>query len=440
MNPIHAFEQLAERGTPRGADAVLRGARRGSSAEVHVRRRWPVRVVLVGIAAVFVVVVTVTLRGGSEESGPVDTGPGPDSLFDEPTGATLIINTGYGSLVALDLDTGLGQQYDDADVEATYTSQGILLRVGDRIVYQGPEGTESLPLDLSGQPETIGPSGGFVSSGSPDRVWLYGGNRVEERTVSGRVTVPLTPFPDGEGGPALPVLGVGDLLAMVNSTDRYWEPSTGRQFGATDGSLEDSVVAARGSTAVVGAPSAIERPEDGTSVPIQPGLDSLEVEVSPDESTLAVWDTSDGAEGDGGSLVLVDAGTGQWRRVSGTSGADGASIAWSEDGQWVFVLSRGASDADVAGAFITAYRLDAAAGATVEVPSLVSGGIVAVPRGAGPLLSPSGAISCPDPVTYPPTTGGFVPVPDGPDDAVTPAPDPTTPITTDRPCIVRSAG
>jgi hypothetical protein len=429
------FERMAVRGVPRGADAVLRAARTPRRTTAVDRQRWHVWVPITAIVSVLVLVVVLTWQARTEDSRPVDPVPDGGYLFGEPTDATLLINTMYGSMVAFDLDAGVARQYRDLDVEPTYTSQDVILRAGDRIVYQGARGTVSLPLDLAGPPALIGPSGGFLSSGSPDRVWLYGGERVEERTVSGEVTVPLTPFPEGTDGAALPTLGVDDLLTVIGSTNLYWEPGTGRQFGATTGSIDDAVMAARGSTAVVGAPTAIERPSAGTSVAVDPGLDAIEMAVSPDESAVAAWANDDSSAEGGGSLVLVDTSTGHWRRVPGTSGARGASLAWSDDGRWVFALSRGAADEDVAGVFVTAYRLDRSAGTTVEMPSFVSGGIVALDRGEGPRLTTADVGPCPEPEVYPPTTGGFVPA--GPDGLVTEAPDPTTPISDDRPCLVR---
>ena len=193
MSAIQAFERLAERGTARGSDDVLRVARAASTTADDPGRRWPVRIVLVGVAAVFVLVVAVALRGGSEDSQPVDTGPGPGYLFGEPTDVLAEL---LAQDRALDLDTGVAQQYDDIAVRPREIFLQSIDRIGGQVVYQGDDGPIAMPLDLSGEPRLVAQSFFYRASGYPDRLWLVQrDDTVSEVTISGETTVPSTQLP-----------------------------------------------------------------------------------------------------------------------------------------------------------------------------------------------------------------------------------------------------
>lgn len=430
MSARQAFEHLAQRGTPRGADVVLRAARTTATVPDPVPRRWPLRVVLVGVAAVFLIVLAITWRVGTEDSQPVDTGPG--YLFGEPTNTTLIINTGFGSLVALDLDTGVAQQYDDLDVRPIDTFSQPVHLIADRIVYQGGVGPTTMPMDLEGQPHLIAEARRFVASGQPGRIWLVpGDDSVTEVTLDGRVTVPRTPLPAGRSGqPVFVGAGVGSVLAIDNSPNEFWDPRTGRQFG----NVEAEAQAARGSTLVAGWPSAVVHLPDGRTAEITPDFLAPTAAISPDEQLVAVWKEGGRAEqGDGPDpgFVLIDAVTGAWRSIPVHGGAEVTGLAWSPDGSWVFALGPGS---------ISAYRIDAGSAMTVESQSLVGGGMVGIAEDEGPPLLDSNPSLCPEASASPPSpdatyltgaTDGGQPVPDIEVD---------NPITVGEPCQVRLAG
>ncbi|MBL8777854.1 MAG: hypothetical protein JNK12_18085 [Acidimicrobiales bacterium] len=432
MSATRTFERLAERGTPRGADAVLRAARVGSNAEVHAGRRWPVRVVLVGVAAVFVLVVAVALRGGNEDSGPVDTGPGTGYLFGEPTDTTLIINTGFGSLVALDLDTGMARQYDDIAVRPREIFLQSIDQIGDEVVYQGDDGPIAMPLDLEGAPRLVAPSYYYLASGNPDRLWLVQqDNTVSEVTVDGVTTVPSTQVPQASSsGTVSPNVGVAEGLALPGPFadgpgPQYWSPVSGDLVDLPDA----ETMAARGSTLVTGWPSSIAVVPDGGSVDIDPDLFAWAVAVSPDEQTVAVWSRSE--EDSEWALVLVDAHTGHWRSIPGGPGFDATGLAWTDDGSWVFALGDGA---------VYGYRMGTPSGLVVHTQSIIGGGPLAVERSDGPQLAAADPIPCPERTESVPSPDETI-VQAAPDGGLPmPTVDVEVPITSATPCLIRRGG
>lgn len=433
MSAIQAFERLAERGTARGSDDVLRVARAASTTADDPGRRWPVRIVLVGVAAVFVLVVAVALRGGSEDSQPVDTGPGPGYLFGEPTDTTLIINTGFGSLVALDLDTGVAQQYDDIAVRPREIFLQSIDRIGGQVVYQGDDGPIAMPLDLSGEPRLVAQSFFYRASGYPDRLWLVQrDDTVSEVTISGETTVPSTQLPlFGSNRSVSPDVGVGSGLAVSGQFDgegdgpQFWDPVSGEEVDLPDA----ETMAARGSTLVTGWPSSIAVVPDGESVDIDPDLFASSAAVSPDEQTVALWSQTE-EEAEPG-LVLVDAKTGHWESIPGGSGFAATGLAWTDDGSWVFALGDGA---------VFGYQMGAPSGLVVHTQSIIGGGPLAVERSEGPQLAAADPIPCPERTESVPSPDETI-VQAAPDGGLPmPTVDVEVPITSATPCLVRQGG
>lgn len=431
MSATQAFEQLAERGTPRGADAVLRAARSGSSAEVPTGRRWPVRAVLVGVAAVFVLIVALALRGGNEDSQPVDTGPGPGYLFGEPTETTLIINTGFGSLVALDLDTGLAQQYPDVGAKPTDTFLQPMHRVDGSIVYPGADGPTALSVDMTGAPSLVAPSrGDFWVSGDANGVWVLEPDltvslhRLDGSVIRGPYEVPRSP----DGQILTLWAGVGSGFAASGPlegrpTAQFWDPATGTQV-AVDG---QDTVAATGSTLVTGWLGSIATVPGGENADITPDLYGTHAAVSPDERRVAAWaaDTVEGGEAAAPGLVIIDAVSGAWQRVSGADGAEVSGLTWSEDGRWVFGVGPG---------HVVAYRIGEPRAMDARTASITGGGPVAVASDNGPDFEVAQPPTCPEPSAASPSPRDSVVQNGVLTDEV------EVPITSDQPCVILHRG
>lgn len=428
MSVTQAFERLAERGTPRGADAVLRASRASTTAPDPVPRRWPLRVVLVGVAAAFLIVLAITRWVGTEDSQPVDTGPGAGYLFGEPTDTTLIINTGFGSLVALDLDTGLAQQYPDVRAKPVDTFLQAIHRVGDSIVYPGADGPTALTTEMTGPPRLVAASQGeFWVSGEGDGVWVLKRDLtvslldLDGSVIRGPYGVPRSP--DGQfltlwSGAGSGFAANGPLEGRA--TAQFWDPATGDRV-AVDG---QDTMAATGATLVTGWLGSITRVPGGESVAITPNLYGFSAAVSPDERHVAAWasDTisNDGRVADAG-LVVVDATTGTWRPVHGASGAQVTALTWSTDGRWVFGLGAG---------HLMAYRMGATDASVIETSTIIGGTGLAVDRADGPQMEGPGVETCPAPSTGPPSPLNSVVQNGVLTDEV------EIPITSDQPCVI----
>jgi hypothetical protein len=436
-----AFAHLVATGSPRGADAVLAGARAAGTQPVTDRRRpWPV-----ALAAAVLVVVLVGLvlvwRGGEENGETVRTGPGPSAplaapLFGEPTHTTLLINDGSGALTALDLDSGLAQRFDDLGALAD-RGRTTLLTLGGRVVYQGEAETRSLPVDLAGAPRSLGPSDFFFSAGRDDRLWLLDADRIpadhvryELVTDDGSVVIPwIEP-----AGVDIENVGLDRYLATITCMERCVPGEVPYQLedmatGATV-PLPLQATAAWGATLVLsgGGDTTFYDLETDRTAALQPAIYVFgTTAISPDERTVVAESggssTANGT-GDGG-LVAIDTTTGRWRIVRPGGEEFLGSIDWTDDGGQAFEL------APVGSGRARLTRYDEVTGeASVVSVALPEGDIVAVSRAAGPALDGVDAAACPEPseeAQSPPTTGVS---------AASPAD--RSWITADRPCRVRA--
>jgi hypothetical protein len=245
-----------------------------------------------------------------------------------------------------------------------------LLRRGNRLVYYGPRGAESINLNLTGRPTTLG-GYYFIPSARPNRVWLaipdrsgpYANNglkAVREVTATGKVTQPdIRPPHGGEPIVALRAgLGIGSLkgfgidiwnprngLEITNLQTAFAGPAygnelargryIGRQLHLTDviSGTDRSVAAPRG----------------------YPFFDSHSAQFSPDGRLLAVPAARQSAIYAGRELALIDVATGRLRVIPGSRLASGDGfVTWASDGRSVF-LSRGGARGHVRR--IVVYRL-----------------------------------------------------------------------------------
>ncbi|OWY63083.1 hypothetical protein B7486_54990, partial [cyanobacterium TDX16] len=155
-----------------------------------------------------------TAAGGEE---------GDDLFLGIETGTTVISSAGYGSLTAIDLDTGHARLYDAVDgVPGDHDFR--LIPLADGIAYPGGGGPLALPWSLEGSPVQLGPAWIFLPSGEPDRLWLVPQLAVPDgsppsraievdghgRATGNEVEVPTDAFPTG---------AIGEQLVLQHAFD-----------------------------------------------------------------------------------------------------------------------------------------------------------------------------------------------------------------------------
>jgi hypothetical protein len=190
----------------------------------------------------------------------------------------------------------------------------------------------------------------FISSSSPDRVWVgivdesQDDGRltaVREVSIDGQVTVPDTRPPDG----AWPVAAVDGNLVFQREGELFvWDPSTGREIDRLPGQLpvawQRSLLAwcdaACRSLHVAdlasGGRLTVELPAGAT------GFEALRGAFSPDDSILAVAVRLGDGEDAGRQLALIDVRTGQVTLVEGAIvPTPYVFIDWAPSGETVFI-------------------------------------------------------------------------------------------------------
>jgi hypothetical protein len=311
----------------------------------------------------------------------------PPLLFGGATDTTLVVAPGYGPLVALDLDTGNAQRFDDTDgVPGDFPFRVTGLESG--VAYPGSGGVLTLPWSFDGPPMTIGRSWFFVPSGRADHLWLVdppsdGNDEVGLREVdaAGEVTA-TTAIPPG----TYAMGGVGDLLVVQDAADLNLFDPARRSFTtslgpavllATEGDRLAVTEGCDGCAAIrvidLGAPD-----EDDT---VETSGHPTDAAFSPDGRWLAIWALSE--DGTAASLDLLDLTTGEATPIRGSEAGPYADVVWSNDSSWVFVMSRGEVQS---GTMITAFEVGAPAAVMRTTPHMQSGTIVAIPAGEGPDL------------------------------------------------------
>lgn len=279
--------------------------------------------------------------GGSARESPTQSLGAP-----EPT----LFLAGAAELTVVDVDSGRAAMRPLAELAPGDPPYRIVRR-GNLLVFWGRD-TYVLDPDLRSPPRKLGDSWFFIPSAKPGRVWLAILNPdspeteralsdLREVSLDGRVTLGDVHPPGGRW----PVAAVGDDLVFEDNRGglELWNPASGeitrRLPGASLGPSQGDLLAwceRDGRTLHV---LDVGRGRDQVVVP-RPGFaafDCASGAFSPDGRSLAVAATAGGYEAER-SLALVDLAHGVARRVEGsTVHPDYVFIAWSTNGNRVFL-------------------------------------------------------------------------------------------------------
>jgi hypothetical protein len=194
------LERLADLGTPRGAEAVWRGAQHGfvgdpiPSPTRFDRRRRRSRLVAAGLVVALAAAGLAYVLTGRDQRTVVSVAPS------RTTDSLVLIDNGAGPLTLVDVATGVSRFVTlPGKVGGDFTYD--VIATGGYFVYQSARGVLAIPTSLNRVPHLVGRASAYLPSSRPGRVWLFtiprGGvpTRGQEVSVDGRYRGPRYRLP-----------------------------------------------------------------------------------------------------------------------------------------------------------------------------------------------------------------------------------------------------